>query len=342
MKSKVAYKIIKGNKKEDLFDTVREAMELADWREHIKGKKLFIKVNALSDQVVPGQCTSPWFLEAVLEVLKDFQIIVGDADVATSRQVERAARLWGYEDICKNRGIKFVNLSKEKTVRVNVDGFMFKQIEIPQVIAEADSVITLPVLKTHNVAKMTFALKNQWGCIPRFRQKYHMHLKYCIPDLNKALKVDFAVGDATICLEGNGPRTGIPKICNSVFASSDLVGMDSAASDFIKVGNVEYLKYAEGLKLGDRNYELVGDVMIPHKFKPAIAVKHPIVGVELFLRKIPILNKIVFETPFFHIPAFFAAKYNSLVWYNFRGKKYAKDIIKKNKLYYDEFKNKIK
>lgn len=342
MKSKVAYKILKGETKEDLFKVVKQAMELAEWKKHIKGKKVFIKVNALSDQVVPGQCTSPWFLEAVLEVLKDFELVVGDADVATARQVEKAAKLWGYIDICRKREIKFVNLSKEKTVEVKVEGFMFKKIKIPKVIAEADSIVTLPVLKTHNVAKMTFALKNQWGCIPRFRQQYHMHLKYCIPDLNKALDVDFAVGDATICLEDNGPRTGKPKICNSVFASNDLVAMDSTASDFIGAKDVKYLKYAEGLKLGNRSYILVGDEMIQNKFKPAIAAKHPIVSIELLLRKIPIINKIIFETPLFHIPAFFAARYNSILWYNLKGKKYARDIIRKNGLYYHQFKDKIK
>jgi uncharacterized protein (DUF362 family) len=342
MKSKVAYKIIEGERKEDLFKTVEKAMELAEWKKHIKGDKVFIKINALSDQVVPGQCTSPWFLEAVLEVLKDFKIAVGDADVATARQIERAAEVWGYKKICARRGVKFVNLSKEKTTDVNVDGFMFKKIKIPKLIVEADAVITLPVLKTHNVAKMTFALKNQWGCIPRFRQQYHMHLKYCIPDLNRALKVDFAVGDATICLEDNGPRTGKPRICNSIFASNDLVAIDSAASGFIGIKDIDYLKYSKKLGLGMEDYELVGDKMVPCKFKPAVASRHPIVGVELFLRKIPVARELIFKTPLFYIPAFFASKYNSFVWYNLKGKKYARDVIKNNKLYYDEFKDIIK
>ncbi len=54
-----------------VFATVKKAMELGRWDEFIKGPKIFLKINGISDQVVPGQCTSPWVLEAVIRIVKE-------------------------------------------------------------------------------------------------------------------------------------------------------------------------------------------------------------------------------------------------------------------------------
>lgn len=341
MKSIVAYKRFEPEKKENLTKAVEQAMKLAKWKSYVKGSSVFLKVNALSPKVVPGQNTSPWVIEAVADLLsrEGFKIFIGDANVATAKQVEQSAKNWGYNNLCKKYNTKFVNLSKQKTVPIRVRGKMFKTLSIPKILTDVDSMVTLPVVKTHNVSGMTCALKNQWGCIPRFRQKYHLMLNQAIPEINLAVPVKFCVADATVCLEDNGPVTGIPKITNSVFASRDRVALDSAVAEFIGYSEAEfkYIAYAEEIGLGLRDYELVGDEMVTYKFRPALASNHPIVSWELKLRKIPVLSKILFETPVFKIPAWFAFKYNSFVWYNKFGAKYARALMKNNDFYRQEF-----
>lgn len=344
--SRVSYVRISGDSKADVISSVSRAMELVGWRKYVNGRSIFVKVNLLSDQLVPGQCTSPWVLEGVLSVLKETRakIFVGDSDVATTRQVMRAAGVWGVLDICERFGARFVNLAEEKRGRVKVRGRIFDYIEIPKILAEVDSIVSVPVVKTHNVTKITCALKNQWGCIPRFRHNYHHVAGLAIPEINKALSVCFAVADATVSMEGSGPRVGIPKVTNSVFASSDIVAIDRVAADFIGIDykSVEHIMRAEVLGLGSTNAVVVGDKLECQNFKPALIEKHPIVFVEMKLRKIPVVKQLVFETPLFMIPAWIAAKYNSFYWYNLKGRKYAREVVENHLLYGKEFRELMK
>ncbi len=171
-RSVVSHLDVRAKTKAEFLEEVRKV-------HHVRGEKIFIKPNLLSDQLVPGQCTSPWVLEGLIRTIKEqmpnAKIFVGDADVATSRQVERAAKDWGIKDICKKFGIQFINLSKQSTKKVNIRGEIFKTIDLPKILLDVDCIVTVPVIKSHNVTSMTCSLKNQWGCLPRIRHQYHPH-----------------------------------------------------------------------------------------------------------------------------------------------------------------------
>jgi len=341
MESKIA-KVSHIRIRESVQEAVSRIMELADYRKFVRGS-VFLKLNLLSLQVVPGQCTSPYVLEGILKRLREDgfdEIYVGDANVATVRQVMRAAKRWGVLELCKKYGIKFVNLSKEK--RVKIDSKLFGKIGIPKILLDVDSIVSVPVLKTHNVAEFTCSLKNQWGCLPEVRHNYHLVLDKCIPEINKIVKPCFSIVDASICMEGSAPVTGKPIIVDSVFASNDLVALDSCCADIIGINRggrrrIDYVKNAEKSGLGNSNYEIVGDPIKRFRFKPGIARNHPIVFWELVFRRTPVLKWFLFKTPFFKIPAFIASRYNSFFWYNLKGKRYARDVLKKSKIYEEEF-----
>lgn len=341
----IAYKnVSKAQSKNDIIKLIKEAMELANWEKYISGNKIFIKVNLISDKLVPGQCTSPWVLEGVIKTIKDnrpkSEIIVGDTDVATVRQLDRASKIWGVLDICKKYSASFVNLSKDKTIRVPTQNCkIIKEINIPNSIYECDSFITIPVSKTHTVTTMTCALKNQWGCIPRFRHNLHPFVHEVIPEINKAIQPDFVVVDSTISMEGPAPNTGIPKVTNSIFASHDLVATDTCIADFmgIEPNKIKYIKNSEKLRLGIMSYSLKGDKITMHKFKPPILSQTPFAYLEMKLRKVPLVSYLLFRTPLFNISAFIASRYNSVFWYYTKGRKYAKNIVKNYPLYRIEF-----
>ena len=216
-------------------------------------------------------------------------------------------------------------------------------MHIPKVILEADSIITVPVVKTHNVTTMSCALKNQWGCISRMRHRYHLVVDRCLAEINSFLKIDFIVADATICLEDNGPRVGKPKAMNTILASHDRVAMDTAVC---KMMGINYLRVGHIIKsmkhgVGRDEYKLIGK--LPKTvFTPAKIENHPIVYVEMILRKIPVVSYLLFNTFLFKFPAFIASRYNSLWWYNLKGKRYAREVIKKNPIYESQFKRIIK
>lgn len=343
--STVTHKKISGTSKESVLRAVEEAMEIADWKKYVRGKKVFIKTNLLLKKVVPGLCTSPWVIEGIIRTLKKDkrEVYIGDCNVATTKQVEKAAKNWGIKRLCKKYNACFINLSKQRTVRIQINGKILKHLDIPEILTKVDSIISAPVLKTHVIPKMTCALKNQWGCIPTFRQQLHPVVHDAIPEINKGLNVNFCVVDATVCLEGNGPVNGIPKIVNSIFASNDLVAIDSACADFIGIGhkNIPYIINSEKLKIGSTKYKIKGDKLRPVKFMLPKIGESPIVNLEMKLRKIPILSYLIFKTPLFKIPAFIASRYNTIYWYNKNGRKFTKEILKNN-LYRLEFEPLIK
>ncbi len=61
----------------------------------------------------------------------------------------------------------------------------------------------------------------------------------------------FTLADGTIAMEGNGPRTGTPKICNVIFASNDLVSLDSSVASFMGIELPQHVKTAHQRGLGD-------------------------------------------------------------------------------------------
>lgn len=342
MFSTVAHVKIKSTNKEEFISEVKKVMNLSRWKQNIKGEKIFIKINLMSDFVLPGLCTSPWVIEGVVKTIIEgndsVDLIIGDCDVATQKQFNKAADKWGIRELCKKYRVELVNLSEEPTSEVNLNGKILNNLEIPKILTEVDNIVSLPVLKTHNVTLMSFALKNQWGCIPRFRHKYHLVAHEVIAEINRFLKPCFAVGDATICIEGNGPKTGIPKVVNSLLASNDLVALDTCGAKIIgyNVDEIPYIKLAEKFGLGSTNFSIIGDKIESQKFIKPVLKEHPIVYWELILRRIPLLNKIIFDTPLFNIGCKVAVWYNNK-WLKKNAKKHVERLLNDYTLYAMEF-----
>jgi len=136
----------------------------------------------------------------------------------------------------------------------------------------------------------------------------------------------FALADGTIAMEGNGPRTGTPKICNVIFTSNDLVSLDSAVAAFMGIELPHHVKTAHQRGLGDLTYEVYGDAFTSNPFIPSNPKSHPIYNWELTLRK-SFLKPLLFDTKIFNIFAWITTQYNSLWYYHTKGKQYKKKIM---------------
>jgi len=326
--------------------TVRKAMQLASWNNHVAGKNIAIKVNLISNQLVPSQCTSPWVLEGViqqvLEGIPDARLTICDSDLAAAQQCSEAAEIWGHKELADRYGAEFVNLSKDTGVNVKVEnGLIFKEIEVPNTIMKADSVITVPVLKTHVLSTVTCALKHQWGIVNRtVRHQYHLVFDKAIADVNTVLKdkLKFAVVDGTIGMEANAPRTGHPVICNLIISSPDIVACDAVATALmgIPLGKVKHIQICAEQGIGSLDYELISDfgndLKPVHSFTLPDKQWAPVFFWELFLRQTP-LKRLFFDTEVvFRIVSWIATQYNSIFWFKLRGSKYAREIL--NDTYY--------
>jgi uncharacterized protein (DUF362 family) len=295
-----------GRTREGVFRSVERAMELARFREFVpRGQDIALKPNLGWDLFLPGAVTSPWVVEGVVRVLRDW---VGKIYVVESNQVvvdvERAFRRGGMDRVCREHHLTWVNMTNERMRTVQLpEGRVLKELQVPDLLLRMP-VVTVPVMKTHNKTVITGAIKNQWGCLPMFRHNYHLVLDAALADINTVVRPCFAVMDATVCLEGNSPKSGIPKVVDRVLASGDLVALDAVAAKVMgfdprTIGHLGEC-VAAGLGVSDLGrIAVVGDddETLDLGFVPA---RHNLVSwFELLLRRRAVLRWLFFDTPLF-------------------------------------------
>ncbi|OGC06249.1 hypothetical protein A3H38_00915 [candidate division WOR-1 bacterium RIFCSPLOWO2_02_FULL_46_20] len=321
--------------KGDVIQAVREAMELAKWRDYIPHKAdVSLKPNLGWDLFLPGAVTSSWVVEGVIQTIREH---VGQIYIVEAGQilvdVEKALKQTGLAALVEKYQLKWVNMSKGGFERVNLPrGLILKEAQVPEILLHT-TLITIPVMKTHGKTTITGAVKNQWGCLPEFRHNYHLVVNEVLVDINSIAKPKFAVMDATVCLEGDGPKSGRPKIMDLVLASGDAVALDSVQAQVMGFDplKIEHLANCSRAGLGvyrPDKITVVGERISDVRDSFVPAKNNTVSVVELFLRRSSFLRKIVFHTFILKICC-----WGALVWYFFWyyfgvGKKYRDEILK--------------
>lgn len=324
-----------GNQKELVFEAVEKAMELANWRKYVYGDNIVLKINAVWDKVYPCVTTSPMVIEAVIRMvqkhIKPKKITLVDTDTAAMMHTDDSFKILGIEKLAHKYKVDLVGLTKSKFKIVHYNGIVLNHLKISETLLAADCIITLPIMKTHGLSHLTFAIKNQWGCIHDMRHNFHLVLAKALADVNMYFKpqIRFAVGDALVAMEGTGPKTGTPIEVGHIFASLDLVAMDALACDVMGIDKniVDTIKYPEQVGVGTRNYKLVGD--IPPKLKFITPnPKQLVFYTEMTLRHLgPQIEWFLFKTPVLHLFRLAAKIYND-IWYYLFAKQRADTIMR--------------
>ncbi len=327
---------------QEIFDAVQKAMEMAHWEKYVKGKNIVLKINAMWDKLYPSCTTTPMVVEGVIKIIlsskkfKDAKITIVDGNTVSFMDAGKSFRVQGMNKLTEKYPVKTINLSHTKFKTISYkEAHILKKIKISQVLLNADTIITIPVPKTHAYSGMTGALKNQWGCIHELRHNYHLVLHPAIVDINKFLsnKLTFMVMDALFAMEGKGPKNGIPIHVGHILASSDPVALDTAACQMMGLNpsDYHYIKYAEKQNLGKMKPHIIGSRLPSYKFATAQKSNFAM-GMEMRIRKIhPIVEKVVFgETSPLLFALRIAAKVYYDFWYQFMGMKNVKKMMKTN------------
>lgn len=285
--------------KTDIIEAVSNAMDLAHYRDSIpSGTTVFLKVNLGWDMFIPGSVTNPGIFEGVVKKLQGYakKICVIESDQVLEN-IERAFYKSRISEMAARLKVDWINLSRcPKMTKKIPENRVIKEVTIPKILNQG-IILTLPVMKTHNKTTISISLKNQWGCIPKMRHMYHLCLTEALSDVNTALGVKFSVVDGTIAMEGNAPKTGIPREVGIVGAGGDLVEVDSVFANLMGFDpwKIPHLVEAERRGLGKIGIEFNGDKIDPMPpFQPA---GHNLVSwVELVLRQ-SLISNLVFRTP---------------------------------------------
>ncbi len=309
----------------DIFPCVKSVMELAGWQTFIPaGKDIVLKPNLGWDLFLPGCVTSPWVVEGVIQTVYDVceNIYIADADQVLVN-IDKAARKANFLELTeKYKKVKWLNLSKqEMTEKEFTLGGKTFLLPIPKILFDC-TLISVPVMKTHGRCVVSLSLKNQWGCLPTTRHNFHPHLNEMIFQINSHLKPAFAVMDGTVCLEGNGPKSGCPKVCDVLLASSDLVALDAATTKLMGFDpkTVEHVQFVAQKGLGTADFsriEITGEKLENFSFQFHAGVNNSVASVEGILRS-SVVSDLIFKTPLLSLCCT-GAKIYYFFWYYFFG-----------------------
>ena len=162
----------------------------------------------------------------------------------------RAFRVAGYDKVCKQYGVPYYDLKRDKTRTVKT---AMRPMEICCRALDTDFLINLPVLKGHCQTVMTGALKNCKGCLPdREKRRFHAEgLMEPIAALAAALKPDLTIVDS-ICGDLNFEEGGNPVPTGRMLLGTDMVQLDAYGCRLmgLEPDQVPYIGLAEGWGAG--------------------------------------------------------------------------------------------
>jgi uncharacterized protein (DUF362 family)/NAD-dependent dihydropyrimidine dehydrogenase PreA subunit len=204
------------------------------------GSSVLLKPNQLSVEA-PGSLvvTHHAVFEAVVRIVRDYSEKLSYGDSPGFGDSRRAVEKSGLAEVAGRYGVQFQDFKESLHVKCE-QALLCKSWEIARAPYQADVLITLPRLKTHGLAFMTGAIKNQFGCVPGF-QKAAWHTRMADPrnfsrmllDLNTAVGTRFAILDGITAMQGNGPRNGNPFQLNALLLGPSLSAVDSVAARLI-------------------------------------------------------------------------------------------------------------
>jgi uncharacterized protein (DUF362 family) len=291
---------------DDLKSGLREALKAADWTKHIRGK-VVIKPNLCSKHYIRGAVTNPQLLFHLVSILRDRaeEVVVGESN-GYNYCCNDALALTGVKKIVEKAGGKTINLSEDEIVKVDdPKAYVLRNFPLPQTLVEADSVVDVPVMKTHEFTNYSGAIKNLFGCIPDDRRIFlHPHFDMVMHDLLVLLKPKFVVMDATFAMEGNGPNRGIVIPMNLVLTGSDLVAMDKLCCQIMGIdwADISYLKFIDKhLQREETEIQVIGEKVEDVKRQFLLPYADLAVRAQRWVYKNYFLTRLCFGTPFLNM-----------------------------------------
>ncbi|MDA8429186.1 MAG: DUF362 domain-containing protein [Geobacteraceae bacterium] len=200
------------------------------------GERVLLKPNMLSAKY-PEQAvtTHPTLVRVVAELVRAAggSALIGDSPGIGG--FKRVADKSGIARAAAESGAELVEFSD--TIEIPGTG-TFRRITVATAYWEADKIINLPKLKTHEMMTMTCAVKNLFGAVVG-TEKAAWHLKAgasreqfarLLLEIYLLKKPVLNIVDAIVAMEGNGPGSGDPIKVGALIAGVNPVAVDVAAA----------------------------------------------------------------------------------------------------------------
>lgn len=219
------------------------------------GERVLVKPNFNSPDPYPGS-TDLAFLRVVLELLKDAgaQVFVGEGAGGIWRPTRNTVEKLGVPQLLQELGIEFIAFDAGETdwVEVPIEGEYLDRVTVPKVAYEADRMVYLPCMKTHNLARFTLSLKLSMGLVhPGERRGFHLgNLEQKVAEINLFRQPDLIIMDGRKAFVSGGPAKGEEVEPGMIMASGDMVAIDLEGLKVLQ-------SYPANNKLGSDPYQLL-------------------------------------------------------------------------------------
>lgn len=201
-------------------------------------KPIVIKPNLIERQAHPitTHVESVRALISFLRMHTDNDISIAEA--AGGDSTMDCFSFLGYTALAKEMGVRLVDLNADATVTLRDErAETLQTFECPVTVRDA-FLVSLPVLKRHTLAGVTLAMKNLIGLFPEphygvpghySKAKTHAKLHETIFDVNRYVKTDFVLLDASIGMARahlSGPPCSPP--VQKLLAADNVLDADKA------------------------------------------------------------------------------------------------------------------
>jgi len=209
-----------------------------------------------------GETTDGRVVCAIIKYIRerignDVNITVAEAD-ASAMRTKFAFSILGYDELCQKNSVTLKNLSEGNVIAKTVNvGKAEVTLPFNEVLLNADLIINVPKLKTHNFIGVTCAMKNIFGAISKPRKyTYHNNIVNVIVAANKLVQSDIVVVDGLIV------RGSCPKKLGVIMAGDNSLSTDFVAAKAMSFNpkKVPYLNLAAKEKIGEtKNINIIED-----------------------------------------------------------------------------------
>ena len=206
------------------------------------GQKVLLKPNLLSARPPESAvCTHPAVVEAAagLVMAAEGVCAIGDSPSigGDPEGYQRLLRTTGMQDVIDRTGASAVRFDDAAVDQGIPDAKVFRRLLLAEVLNDADVLINLPKFKTHDLTRLTGAVKNLFGCIPgRRKAKFHLQagdssemFAQMLVDLLRAVRPALSIMDGIVGMDGQGPAAGRRRNFGLILASADPVALDAVA-----------------------------------------------------------------------------------------------------------------
>lgn len=222
----------------------------------VLGKTVLLKPNILSPKKPEfAICTHPVVVAATVKAFLELgakEVLVGESPAVVPSIV--AAKASGMLKAVEKSGGKWVDFSEMQTLHFE-GGALIKSIDFAKPFFEADLVVSLSKLKTHQLMAYTGAMKNLFGLVVGLN-KAQMHYRFYdkkdfskyLTDLALASASQYAIMDAIVGMDGpGGPGNGDPVSLGFLAGSQNLLALDWTCASMVGYNPYDILNLSDAL-----------------------------------------------------------------------------------------------